>query len=283
MNHSTKSKLDGECYRFKGQHSNVPTDRVIHNHQAINTPISEMGEIHHMIQSNLFSCGGSQGTGSSSDNFGLFSEDIHKFDMKISCLTEENNGDIKKRLSCLGLLTSSFFDVHAKVARRGSLFSLGQFSNHTLRVERRGSMASVGTFASVDMVKKVSQDDDESVNSVIEIEQETFGSTIVESAAISMQPSHHESSISVDLQLKYHLVRCRQPDRALTASQNKRFLENFMVSMIRSHQSQQAIHAWDRNMGLKRSHSKTMRLSMRSRKKLKLMIKKDITQITQSI
>jgi len=44
---------------------------------------------------------------------------------------------------------------------------------------------------------------------------------------------------------------------------------NFVVAMEKSMKSQQDIHNWDRMMGLKRSHSKTMRLSMRSRNKLR--------------
>ena len=50
--------------------------------------------------------------------------------------------------------------------------------------------------------------------------------------------------------------------------------ENFALAMDKSMKSQQDIHDWDRMMGLKRSHSKTMRLSMRSRKKLKKVINK---------
>ena len=47
---------------------------------------------------------------------------------------------------------------------------------------------------------------------------------------------------------------------------------NFVVAMDKSRKSQQDIHDWDRKMGLKRSHSKTMRLSMRSRDKLRKLI-----------
>ena len=39
-------------------------------------------------------------------------------------------------------------------------------------------------------------------------------------------------------------------------------------SMKASQDAQQSIHDWDRKMGLRRSHSKTMRASSRSRKKL---------------
>jgi hypothetical protein len=50
-------------------------------------------------------------------------------------------------------------------------------------------------------------------------------------------------------------------------------------AMAETQKTQQSIHDWDRKMGLKRSHSKTMRLSQRSRKKLRQQIKKDITSI----
>lgn len=56
----------------------------------------------------------------------------------------------------------------------------------------------------------------------------------------------------------------------------------FAISMDRSTKSQQDIHAWDRKMGLKRSHSKTMRMTMRSRKKLRALLKKDINSLYQS-
>lgn len=53
-------------------------------------------------------------------------------------------------------------------------------------------------------------------------------------------------------------------------------------SMEKSTKSQLDIHAWDRKMGLKRSHSKTMRLTMRSRKKLRAILKKDINSLSQN-
>jgi len=48
--------------------------------------------------------------------------------------------------------------------------------------------------------------------------------------------------------------------------------ESFVIAMEKSMKSQQDIHDWDRRMGLKRSHSKSMRLSMRSRDKLRKVI-----------
>jgi hypothetical protein len=53
-------------------------------------------------------------------------------------------------------------------------------------------------------------------------------------------------------------------------------------AMAKSAQSQQDIHDWDRKMGLKKSHSKTMRLSSRSRKKLRAAFKKEISVIAAS-
>ncbi|KAG7356246.1 hypothetical protein IV203_000932 [Nitzschia inconspicua] len=53
-------------------------------------------------------------------------------------------------------------------------------------------------------------------------------------------------------------------------------IKMFTGAMDSSAKSQQDIHDWDRKMGLKRSHSKTMRLSMRSRKKLRAMMNKEM-------
>lgn len=50
----------------------------------------------------------------------------------------------------------------------------------------------------------------------------------------------------------------------------------FASAMEKSAKSQQDIHDWDKKMGLKRSHSKTMRMTMRSRKKLRNLIKKQL-------
>ena len=56
-------------------------------------------------------------------------------------------------------------------------------------------------------------------------------------------------------------------------------IETFASSMDKSAKTQQDIHDWDRKMGLKRSHSKTMRLSMRSRKKLRSTMKREMSTI----
>lgn len=63
------------------------------------------------------------------------------------------------------------------------------------------------------------------------------------------------------------------------------FLINELVSldqsMARSQESHLAIQNWDKQMGLKRSHSKTMRLSNRSRAKLRSFLKTEITLVSQ--
>ena len=51
---------------------------------------------------------------------------------------------------------------------------------------------------------------------------------------------------------------------------------NFVLAMEKSMKSQQDIHDWDRKMGLKRSHSKTMRLSMRSRNRLRKVVSTNV-------
>jgi hypothetical protein len=53
-------------------------------------------------------------------------------------------------------------------------------------------------------------------------------------------------------------------------------MESLATSMAETFKSQQSIHDWDKKMGLKRSHSKTMRMSMRTRKKLRALIKKEL-------
>jgi hypothetical protein len=60
----------------------------------------------------------------------------------------------------------------------------------------------------------------------------------------------------------------------------KTTMQGFASAMEVSQKSQQAIHDWDKKMGLKRSHSKTMRLSARSRKKLRASFKKEINALS---
>eukprot|EP00545_Synedropsis_sp_CCMP1620_P003545 CAMPEP_0119009664 /NCGR_PEP_ID=MMETSP1176-20130426/4519_1 /TAXON_ID=265551 /ORGANISM="Synedropsis recta cf, Strain CCMP1620" /LENGTH=259 /DNA_ID=CAMNT_0006962219 /DNA_START=254 /DNA_END=1033 /DNA_ORIENTATION=- len=59
----------------------------------------------------------------------------------------------------------------------------------------------------------------------------------------------------------------------------KEKMVSFDAAMGKTQKSQQSIHDWDRKMGLKRSHSKTMRLSSRSRKQLREIMRKDIEEL----
>jgi hypothetical protein len=141
---------------------------------------------------------------------------------------------------------------HMKKKRR--LSNLGyltaSFFDDYAKATRRGSMASVASFAASNQESCRSESDDESVISNVSGE-------VGFDRAIPSSVQSHEKFIFSEVNMK-------------------ETMEAFNDSMTNSQKSQQAIHDWDKKMGLKRSHSKTMRLSMRSRKKLKLMIKKDI-------
>jgi len=75
-------------------------------------------------------------------------------------------------------------------------------------------------------------------------------------------------------------VSCTSTELTTNGEEVKEQLESFQSAMSHSLKSQQQIHDWDRKMGLKRSHSKTMRLSMRSRKRLSEILKKDIRRLS---
>ena len=62
----------------------------------------------------------------------------------------------------------------------------------------------------------------------------------------------------------------------------KKSLEELASAMEKSAKSQQDIHNWDKKMGLKKSHSKTMRLSTRSRKKLLSSCRREIKALGRS-
>ncbi|GAX09402.1 hypothetical protein FisN_6Lh225 [Fistulifera solaris] len=66
-------------------------------------------------------------------------------------------------------------------------------------------------------------------------------------------------------------------DTPVDPTQVQNIVQAFRAAMERSQYTQQSIHDWDKKMGLKRSHSKTMRLSARSRKKLRTLFKREFT------
>ena len=180
----------------------------------------------------------------------------------------------------LGFLNSSFIDDFAKINRRSSLA--------TLTMNRRCSLASVGTFASEGMDQKDNENDDDDDSEISEVRCNQS----------SNLPPHFSLQLTVRCISSQHLMPAPrqaqsqpQPQQALlllpwgpfhskksvpglSASKMNQVMEAFCEAMAQSHKSQQAIHDWDRKMGLKRSHSKTMRQTMRSRKKIKSMLKK---------
>lgn len=80
-----------------------------------------------------------------------------------------------------------------------------------------------------------------------------------------------------------HEIPLETPAQRIDPAQVKSVMEAFNKAMEVSQKTQQDIHDWDRKMGLKRSHSKTMRLSSRSRKKLRSIMKKEINAIMNKV
>jgi len=77
-----------------------------------------------------------------------------------------------------------------------------------------------------------------------------------------------------------HMFQARSRPTFSAPQDTRKMMVDLSEAMERTQKSQQDIHDWDKKMGLKRSHSKTMRLTMRSRKKLRNMLKKQINQLT---
>lgn len=223
----------------------------------INTPITDMRSNMDVLHPKRFSLD----FGASPDNFPAIS--FHETE-KLESFTKDDKGlcavrrcdDInydpnecgqkKRRLSSLGFLGPSFFEDHAKP------------------VERRNSQASAATFESAPSITKTFDDDDkddeEEDTTDVDVSEVDYSQNL-ESSPVEPVYEEHSSILSV--------------------SQAKAIMSAFTEAMAESQKSQQAIHDWDRKMGLKRSHSKTMRLSMRSRKKLKLMVKKDVNAMSK--
>lgn len=241
-----------------------------------------------MLKSKRFSIGG---LGGFSDHFPTVSfhelgeEGIDKFDMIVSMVNSPKKGCNKKcRIGSIGFLSSSFFDEpgQTKLNRRCSISSVAALN-------RRGSMASVGTFASAGMESE--EDGDDSVISEVGGNLERISVADLPSPTTSAsQQSHFHSqpqprpkpqlrlqTQALELNTLYRPMAQfagQAPSILVTPTKISQVAEAFAAAMAQSHKSQQALHDWDKKMGLKRSHSKTMRLSMRSRKKLKGMLKK---------
>lgn len=142
----------------------------------------------------------------------------------------------KRRLSSIGFVSSAIFDDHLRSSRH----SLVVFSTH--KEDERVIEVIVNGDSDSDS-------EDEFAEDVVEGTEDSGKEEPTQHAAIPL--------LQVD------------PEKA------REHMESFTRAMEKSQKSQQDIHDWDRQMGLKRSHSKTMRLSTRSRKKLRATFKKD--------
>jgi hypothetical protein len=148
----------------------------------------------------------------------------------------------RRRLSSIGFLSPTFFEDHLKASRH----SVVDLSSHKKS-------------ESVKIFKEAIADGDDDSNS-----EDEFAEEVVEESG-SQGDATEESSQTQTPILALHV----DPEKA------KDLMEAFSIAMEKSQKSQQDIHDWDRQMGLKRSHSKTMRQTTRSRKKLRATFKKD--------
>lgn len=182
------------------------------------------------------------------------------------------NAPEKRRLSALDITTTFFDDNDSKYqSRRSSIASISSFADDDISPMKslRSSIMDVSRLVAAfdaSLMNNEDDDDDEEDEDIVVVEP-----TVKDAP----QPSQ-DIVESADCDATAYL---QVP--ALGQSEMKEIMETFTSAMAKSTMTQQAIHDWDKKMGLKRSHSKTMRQSMRSRKKLKTMIKKDISSMSK--
>lgn len=250
MLNSDFSQFDAHQHRnLLGQASAAPQQ------QLVNTSISDGRFSTDMLHSKHFSLDLGRSDHFPSSTFemkgvgnkgaemrGAFSRSPRKYEQSETANSNNMFMKKKRRLSSLGFLTSTFFEDHAKGSRRDSIATYASGAS-TTRPEKKES-EDYSVMSDVDGDDDGGGDDDDDNMALMR-----FGP----------------------------ILECEHP--GLVASEIKEVMEAFAESMVQSQMSQQSIHDWDKKMGLKRSHSKTMRLSMRSRKKLKAMVKKGINAI----
>jgi hypothetical protein len=147
--------------------------------------------------------------------------------------------------------------AHKKKRRLSSLgFISSSFFEDHLKEARRNS-TDFGSAPSVDDMPNDPQEDDS-----VHLENNEDDEEERDQDAVSLEP------FGMTEHSKY------------SPAEVKTTMQGFASAMEVSQKSQQAIHDWDKKMGLKRSHSKTMRLSARSRKKLRASFKKEINALS---
>jgi hypothetical protein len=197
------------------------------------------------------------------------------------------------KISAFDCKTTTVYDSKA-TTRSPMKVSTSFFDEVRVPASRRGSMDSVESFASDSVcdeeeeVMEVGGDDDD-----YDVEDQEEYSDYVDDRHMQAGTSNPALANEPDLvafpfnagQRRVHfqidpaaaaLPVTPLPLQSSSPLQVKGAIDSFTESMTASMRSQQAIHDWDRKMGLKRSHSKTMRLSMRSRKRLKIMLEKEL-------
>ncbi|KAG7356604.1 hypothetical protein IV203_001290 [Nitzschia inconspicua] len=210
----------------------------------------------------------SMGIGMGKDSFMMpkeLEDDGDWMDMqegKDLAFSSENHDSMRKaprrRSSCLGIVSALMQDdLEISAARRLSLVST--FSR-SLMDDDEPIDATV-----------LPLDESEIVDDALVIPHNLLPMNIQESTvtckSISSAPKTEEKPLRMTL------------DPSVDLPTLSTMIKMFTGAMESSAKSQQDIHDWDRKMGLKRSHSKTMRLSMRSRKKLRAIMNKEMATI----
>jgi hypothetical protein len=204
---------------------------------------------------------------------------ISAFDCKSSAVYESK----ATTLSPMKVSTNFFDEVRVPATRRSSMDSVESFASDSVCDEEEEVMQAGGDDDDDDDDDDYDVEDQEEYSDYVDDGHMQVGAS---NPALANEPDFVAFSFNAG-QRRVHF----QIDPAAAALpvtplllqspsssplQVKGAIDSFTESMTASMRSQQAIHDWDRKMGLKRSHSKTMRLSMRSRKRLKIMLEKEL-------
>lgn len=163
----------------------------------------------------------------------------------------------KRRMSSLSFLSPMFFEDNLKQDRRDSI-TFGPDENDPLGSEDKTEEEPVEVKSKETKDDEVEDKEDSEAEDQQDKEEDDDD---ISTGSISVEPIDFAPQTRIDP------VKFRET------------MEAFHKSMEMSQNTQQAIHDWDRKMGLKRSHSKTMRLSTRSRKKLRSIMKKELSAL----
>jgi hypothetical protein len=168
----------------------------------------------------------------------------------------------QRRRSSLGIVAALMHDdLKMSAARRLSLVST--FSRSLMDSSINGEEDAVSLTLDESTIAPIDQED--------ELSQGHPHTANVESTSTAIDQCNSRRA-----ETKFSCLRL---DPSVDLPTLTMMMNMFTAAMDSSAKSQQDIHDWDRKMGLKRSHSKTMRLSMRSRKKLRAVINKEIATI----